>query len=118
MSRCHFQAAVADIRRWWGSAEGRDGYDAIEYLASQLWCNGNVGLVGNSWLAISQYFIAAEQPPHLKCIAPMEGASDNFRENLSRGGIAQPGFAKAVAHGMYGMSGLYCLRHFVSADNR
>jgi len=88
--------------RWWGAAEGRDGYDAVEFLAAMPWCNGSVALIGNSWLAISQYFIAAEHPPHLKCIAPLEGASDVYRENLCRGGTAQPIFAMAIAAGMFG----------------
>ncbi|KPI42094.1 uncharacterized protein AB675_5452 [Cyphellophora attinorum] len=47
--------------RWFGSAEGRDGHDAIEHLATLPWCSGKIGLVGNSWLAAAQWFIAAEQ---------------------------------------------------------
>jgi len=35
-------------------------------------------MAGNSWLAISQWFIAAEQPPHLAAIAPWEGFTDHF----------------------------------------
>ncbi|KAJ9656187.1 hypothetical protein H2198_005149 [Neophaeococcomyces mojaviensis] len=61
-------------------------------------------MVGNSWLAISQYFIAAVQPPHLKCIAPLEGASDFYRKTFCRGGVANPVFAKAIAAGMFGRS--------------
>jgi putative CocE/NonD family hydrolase len=40
--------------RWWGSAEGRDGYDAIDEIARLPWCNGKVAMAGNSWLAMSQ----------------------------------------------------------------
>jgi len=82
--------------RWWGSSEGKDGYDFIEGLAVKSWCNGNVGLAGNSWLAVSQYFIAAQQPPHLKCIAPLEGLSDVLRQSLARGGIAALGFPQMI----------------------
>ncbi len=32
-------------------------------------------------------FIAAEQPPHLKAIAPWEGLGDFYREHICRGGI-------------------------------
>ncbi|KUL87572.1 hypothetical protein ZTR_04589 [Talaromyces verruculosus] len=60
--------------RWWCSDEGRDGYDVTEALAAMPWCNGSVAFVGNSWLAIAQWFIAAQRPPHLKCIAAFEGA--------------------------------------------
>lgn len=73
--------------RWLGRAEGQDGYDAIEQLAKLRWSNGKVGMVGNSWLAMAQWFIAAEKPPSLKCIAPWEGCSDVYRESLCRGGV-------------------------------
>lgn len=50
--------------------EGEDGYDTIKALAKMEWCNGAVGMVGNSHLAITQYFFAAQRPPSLKAIAP------------------------------------------------
>lgn len=53
--------------------EGPDGYDTIEWIASQPWCDGNVGMVGISHAASFQYMTAVEQPPHLKAIAPWTG---------------------------------------------
>lgn len=73
--------------RWQGSDEGKDIYDSIEYLASLPWCNDSVTMAGNSWLGISQWFAAAERPPHLKCIAPLEGASDIYRDIIAPGGV-------------------------------
>ncbi|KAJ4246877.1 hypothetical protein NW762_013429 [Fusarium torreyae] len=73
--------------RWHGVAEGQDGFDAIEYIAQLQWCDGHVALAGNSWLASTQWFIAAERPPHLTCILPLEGLSDVYRESLCRGGV-------------------------------
>ncbi|KAH0344087.1 alpha/beta-hydrolase, partial [Aureobasidium melanogenum] len=70
-----------------GSQEAEDGYDVIEEIAKQSWCNGNVGLAGNSHLAIVQWFIAALNPPSLKAIAPWEGCGDLYREQFARGGI-------------------------------
>lgn len=70
-----------------GQQEAEDGYDAIEYVAKLPWCNGSVGLAGNSHLAIAQWFIAALRPPSLKAIAPWEGCGDLFREQFARGGI-------------------------------
>ncbi|KAJ5413813.1 hypothetical protein N7509_000440 [Penicillium cosmopolitanum] len=78
--------STGDIR-WFGTADGQDGYDAIEHVAQLDWCTGKVALVGNSWLAATQWSIAAEQPPHLACIAPLEGVSDFYRETLCRGGV-------------------------------
>ncbi|KAJ6029759.1 uncharacterized protein N7446_010891 [Penicillium canescens] len=88
--------------RWFGSAEGRDGYDVVEQVAKMPWCSGSIALVGNSWLAMAQWFIAAERPPHLKCIAPLEGASDVYRELLCRGGVPQTAFWDYLANLMVG----------------
>jgi predicted acyl esterase len=75
---------------------GLDGYDTIEWLAKQKWCNGNVGMCGNSGLAIGQWFVAATCPPSLKCIAPWEGTADFYRESMFPGGIPYPVFASMI----------------------
>jgi uncharacterized protein len=80
---------------FWGTQEGRDGHDLIEWIAQQPWSNGHVGLTGNSWLAVAQWFIAAECPQHLAAIAPWEAAYDAFRSNFP-GGIVNTGFAKSI----------------------
>jgi putative CocE/NonD family hydrolase len=84
---------IPDIRGV-GKSEGqlihdwaKDGYDLIEWIAAQPWCNGNVGMVGMSAFAMSQYLIAAEQPPHLKAIMPFEGVTDYYRHFYYHGGI-------------------------------
>ncbi|USW55664.1 Putative xaa-Pro dipeptidyl-peptidase-like domain, cocE/Serine esterase, alpha/Beta hydrolase [Septoria linicola] len=84
------------------SEEGKDEYDAVEYIAQLPWCTGSVGIVGNSWLAMAPYHIASQQPPHLKCFAPLEGASDLHRETHCRSGIPQVAFASAIAAGFSG----------------
>jgi predicted acyl esterase len=76
----------------WSSQEGRDGYDLVEWLAKQDWCNGKVGMAGNSALAMAQWRIAAERPPHLACIAPWEGIADIYRELINMGGFTECGF--------------------------
>ncbi|KAJ9615768.1 hypothetical protein H2200_001845 [Cladophialophora chaetospira] len=91
------------IMRWNGTAEGRDGYDTIEYLADLPWCNGHVGLIGVSWLAMAQWYIAAERPPHLSCMLPLEGLRDTYRESLCRGGVPYLPFWHFLRdHGLYG----------------
>ncbi|KAL6707902.1 hypothetical protein ACN47E_003576 [Coniothyrium glycines] len=88
--------------KFWGSAEGRDGHDVIEHIAQLPWCNGKVALAGNSWLAITQWFIAAERPAHLTCILPLEGSSDNYHESLCRGGVPNPPFCQLVGNLLFG----------------
>lgn len=41
--------------------------------------------MGISWLASAHLFIAAERPPHLAAVMPLEGLSDVYRESLCRG---------------------------------
>jgi len=53
-----------------GQVEARDGYDAVEWLARQPWCDGQVATWGGSWLGFTQWSIAKEFPPHLKAMAP------------------------------------------------
>jgi predicted acyl esterase len=90
-----------DIRVW-SRQEGQDFHDLIEWLGAQDWCNGKVGTSGNSYLAISQWFVAAEQPPHLAAIAPWEGMSDIYRDLVMRGGIPDFPFPRRLATSFVG----------------
>ena len=87
---------------FWGSVEAADGYDLIEWTASQDWSNGKVGLYGTSWLSITQWFIAATQPPHLAAIAPWNGFSDMYRHHIAIGGIPDTAFARGNASHLTG----------------
>jgi predicted acyl esterase len=72
---------------YYGIKEQEDGYDLIEWIAQQPWCDGKVALIGDSFYARMQYLIAAQQPPHLKCIAPWDAATDLYRDTIYKGGI-------------------------------
>jgi predicted acyl esterase len=72
--------------------ETQDYYDVIEWTAQQPWCNGKVGLLGVSYLAIKQWQVAALQPPHLAAMIPWEGASDLYRDWSRHGGILSNSF--------------------------
>lgn len=85
----------------WDRQEGRDAYDVIEWLAEQEWCDGKVGMSGTSYLAVSQWFTAAEQPPHLVAINPWEGVSDVYRDLVMRGGMPDTGFAQQLQDGSF-----------------
>ena len=79
-----------------GQQEGEDCHDLIEWLGVQPWCNGKVAMSGNSYLAFSQWFTAAERPAHLAAIAPWEGLSDVYRDLVARGGIPDYAFAASL----------------------
>lgn len=50
--------------------EGRDGFDSIEWTASQPWCDGRVATFGLSYPGCVQWLAALERPPHLLAMAP------------------------------------------------
>ena len=72
--------------------EGEDVYDLVEWAAAQPWSTGAVGMMGVSYLAMSQWKAAALQPPGLKAICPWEGFTDAYRDLMRPGGIRENGF--------------------------
>jgi hypothetical protein len=75
-----------------GRRETQDTYDAVEWLAKQPWCNGNVGMFGPSYFAMSQKRVAALNPPSLRCIFAMYGFTDAYRDLDYHGGILHHNF--------------------------
>lgn len=73
--------------------EARDTYDLIEWAGTQPWSSGRVGMLGVSYLALSQYKAAALHPPHLAAICPWEGFTDAYRDFMTPGGIPERGFS-------------------------
>jgi putative CocE/NonD family hydrolase len=67
--------------------EQEDGYDLVEWIAQQPWCDGNVGMLGISYFAFTQLLVAAQQPPHLKAIFPHDAWGDMYRDISHQGGI-------------------------------
>lgn len=72
--------------------EHEDYHDLIEWAGTQPWSTGRVGLLGVSYLAISQYGAAATRPAHLSAICPWEGLSDIYRDLAYPGGVREDGF--------------------------
>ncbi|MEU6170504.1 CocE/NonD family hydrolase [Streptantibioticus parmotrematis] len=74
--------------------EADDIGQVIAWAAEQPWCNGRVGMLGVSYLALSQYKVAALNPPALKAICPWEGFTDAYRDLFTPGGVVENGFAR------------------------
>lgn len=51
--------------------EHADGFDTIEWLAAQEWCDGNIGMIGRSYVGQTQWFAASQAPKALKAIIPI-----------------------------------------------
>jgi uncharacterized protein len=67
--------------------EAKDGYDVVEWLAHQPYCNGKVAMWGGSYAGYDQWATAKEFPPHLATIvpaaAPYAGVDFPMRGNIS-----------------------------------
>jgi len=57
-------------------AERKDGYDTVQWAASQPWSDGSVGMIGGSYGGLVQWAAAVEAPPALKCIVPQVSPPD------------------------------------------
>ncbi|OAL54674.1 hypothetical protein IQ07DRAFT_596165 [Pyrenochaeta sp. DS3sAY3a] len=88
-------------KSYYTQGDGTDGYDSIEWLAQQAWCNGKVGLYGASAYAMVQWLIAAEKPPSLaieadhatlEAMIPIDGMTDLYREMTWKGGMKETQF--------------------------
>lgn len=63
---------------WLDETERQDVADLVEFVASQPWCDGNVGMIGISYFAMVQLAAAIEKPEHLKAIFPVATTSDLY----------------------------------------
>lgn len=78
---------VQDCRGRYGSEgewrpfvhEADDGYDTLEWIARQPWCNGQVGMFGDSYLAATQFYLAPTGHPLLRCLNPRFMAGDLWK---------------------------------------
>lgn len=95
-----FALVCQDVRGRHGSGgefypfggEGADGYDSVEWVAAQPWCNGAVTMAGRSYSAETQWLAAAERPPHLRAIAPVVTGCGHYDNWVYQGGAFQLGF--------------------------
>ena len=66
---------------------GQDGKGLVDWIAAQKWCDGNVGMYGQSYLGWSQLATAKNRPRALKCIIPEAIFFEMFSEGVRPGGI-------------------------------
>jgi len=73
-------------------SEEADGFDSVEWVAAQPWCDGKVAMAGRSYSAATQWLAAAARPPHLEAIFPVVTGSDYYNGWIYQGGAFQLGF--------------------------
>ena len=76
--------------------EHEDNAEAIEWVANQPWCDGNVGTFGASAFSVTAQQLAALNPPHLKCIFAPWAWNDSYRDKLCHGGIISYGMQTSI----------------------
>ena len=59
--------------------EAEDGHDTIEWLGAQPWCNGKVGMFGDSYLAATQFHAAPMGSRFLCALNPRFMAGDCWK---------------------------------------
>lgn len=96
----------------WG--ERRDGFDTVEWLAAQPWCNGRVGYYGGSAYGITGYLCAGAAPPHLVCAFIIDAAANFYDRIVFPGGCYRKEQVDiwTAAYGLAHMRDLY-FEHYV-----
>jgi putative CocE/NonD family hydrolase len=96
-ARRGYVCAIQDVRgrfasegEWYPFAlEAPDGYDTVEWLATQPWCDGQVGTMGGSYSGSDQSALATLNPPHLKTMIVAVGAANYYHASMRQNGALE-----------------------------
>ena len=80
--------------------ESEDGYDTIEWVATQPYSNGKVGMFGESYVGATQMLAAIGHPPHLAGICPNVTASNYHDGWTYQGGALEQWFDQSWTSGL------------------
>ena len=67
-------------------SEADDGYDTIDWISKQPWCNGKIGLSGSSYLGYASLAATVSGHPNIVCVAPGWTAMDIYGVWMYKGG--------------------------------
>lgn len=73
-------------------AGAKESNEILNWIAAQGWCNGNIGMFGDSWQGQIQFSAASTGNPHLKAIFPASTWLDNYTGSLYPGGVHNKAF--------------------------
>ena len=68
-----------------------DGDDSLNWISNQSWCDGNIGMIGASYLGYVQWAAASSENPHLKAIVSIVTAGSPFIDLPRKGGTMASG---------------------------
>lgn len=101
----NYHFVIVDWRGFFGSLSatkplynrGLDGYDCVQWIATQTWCNGRVGTWGSSALGYIQYQTAAQHPSNLaSCVIQVKDFQTRY-DNFYYGGDYRKEHVESVA---------------------
>ncbi len=62
--------------------ELEDGLEILRWIASQPWCDGNIGMMGISWGGFNSLQIASLQPPELKAVITLASSDNRYSDDV------------------------------------
>lgn len=62
--------------------EQDDALEVIDWISSQPWCSGNVGMMGKSWGGFNGLQVAARRPPALKAIITAYSTDNRYTDDI------------------------------------
>jgi putative CocE/NonD family hydrolase len=71
--------------------------EILDWMAAQEWCDGNIGMFGDSIQAQVQFQAASTGNPHLKAILPATTWMDNYSAVIYPGGVLDKALANRYA---------------------
>jgi len=69
--------------------EAEDGYDTVEWVGTQSWSNGKVGMMGTSYLGWTQMAAAVMNPPHLSTIVINQAGANAYTSSVRHNGALE-----------------------------
>ncbi len=92
-----YVVAVQDVRGRFNSEgsfyllknEAEDGYDTVEWLGQQSFCDGQVGTMGTSYMAWVQNALASLNPPSLAGMFVNQGAANAWKATFRHNGTME-----------------------------
>ncbi len=112
----HGFAFVAQDTRGKGRSEGetfafkherKDGFDCLDWIVSQPWSDGTVGMWGESYFGFTQWAAAASGHPALCAIVPRNTTAQVSDDWLGRQGVRRLAFPMAWAADTWMDSSMY-----------
>jgi len=62
--------------------EQDDALEILQWLASQPWCTGDVGMIGISWGGFNGLQVAARRPKELKAVISLCSTDDRYNDDI------------------------------------